>query len=514
MVVSNDFFPGGGALNGRRWAGKQLLESWAEASAEDPMVLGHTKPKELEQLLPILRNAGLKGPLHGLGLLDPKQFCKWGGLFLPDPSIGRWAQWRLQTTAASFSLIGQIHTLSTPAALSHLQDLVSEPVEPWDAVICSSTAGRSVVQAVMNDRQEQLLRRFGGSLEKALSKRPKLPVIPLPLPVGLMQEKLPDKLQARKELGLPRDAAVVLWLGRLSLFTKFDPWCTYAALQNVALKIDKPLYLIECGPDDTPQQVESFKSLRKLCPKVNFIRLGGANPVQEEIKYQALAASDIGISLVDNPQETFGLAVAEAMAAGIPIIASNWDGYRDLVRNGVDGFLIPTRWASSAENVSISMGWQQLTGISTFPAIAGCLAQLVQIDRAAAEMALITLFTDSSLLRAMGKSAKERAVNKFDNLKVLKKYSNLFMELNELRKSAPNESNKKLSPSIQIDPHRAFSCFSSDPSITSEPVSRDQLLSLPKPIYEGRQQLWELILQSAQEKDHSNLMGDFLKKHK
>ena len=30
---------------------------------------------------------------------------------------------------------------------------------------------------------------------------------------------------------------------------------------------------------------------------------------------QALAAADLALSLVDNPQETFGLSVAEAMAA-------------------------------------------------------------------------------------------------------------------------------------------------------------------------------------------------------
>ena len=46
--------------------------------------------------------------------------------FLPDPSIGRWAQWRQPVGSAAFSLIGQIHTLSTPAALGHLQDLVTD----------------------------------------------------------------------------------------------------------------------------------------------------------------------------------------------------------------------------------------------------------------------------------------------------------------------------------------------------------------------------------------------------
>ena len=95
---------------------------------------------------------------------------------------------------------------------------------------------------------------------------------------------------------------------------------------------------------------------------------------------QSLAAADVAISLVDNAQETFGLAVAEAMAAGLPLVVSDWSGYRDLVRNGIDGYLIPSAWATSAPHVSVSLGWQQFTGMQSFPAVAGALAQLVQID--------------------------------------------------------------------------------------------------------------------------------------
>ena len=34
--------------------------------------------------------------------------------FLPDPSIGRWAQWRQPVGSAAFSLIGQIHASQPP----------------------------------------------------------------------------------------------------------------------------------------------------------------------------------------------------------------------------------------------------------------------------------------------------------------------------------------------------------------------------------------------------------------
>ena len=123
----------------------------------------------------------------------------------------------------------------------------------------------------------------------------------------------------RHKLGIDSNHAVVIWLGRLSLLTKIDPWPTYAVLERVARQLGRPLVFIECGPDDKPSSHEALESLRRLCPSVRFLRLGGDEPVSEELKRQALTAADLAISLVDNPQN-FGLAVAEAMAAGLPLV--------------------------------------------------------------------------------------------------------------------------------------------------------------------------------------------------
>ena len=367
----------------------------------------------LEHLHPWLNSQGFSGELHALGLLDPEPCKRWGGFFLPDPSIGRWAQWRQPVGSAAFSLIGQIHTLSTPAVLGHLQDLVTEPVQPWDAVICSSRAGRDAVEQVLDSREEQIQLRTGADSEHLRSHRPRLPVIPLPLPSESLKPAIVTIGPGPNQLEIDTSHAVVIWLGRLSLLTKIDPWPTYAVLERVARQLGRPLVFIECGPDDKPSLIRPFERLRRLCPSVRFLRLGGDEPVSEELKRQALTAADLAISLVDNPQETFGLAVAEAMAAGLPLVAADWSGYRDLVRDGIDGFLIPSAWASSASSLSVSLGWQQFTGIQSFPAVAGALAQLVQIDMAAAEKALLTLLTQPAMARAMGSAAACRAREMF-----------------------------------------------------------------------------------------------------
>ena len=62
-------------------------------------------------------------------------------------------------------------------------------------------------------------------------------------------------------------------------------------------------------------------------------RVGGMNQAKEEAKVDSLNAANIFISLSDNIQETFGLTVIEAMAAELPCIVSDWNGYKDLIKN-------------------------------------------------------------------------------------------------------------------------------------------------------------------------------------
>lgn len=61
-------------------------------------------------------------------------------------------------------------------------------------------------------------------------------------------------------------------------------------------------------------------------------------------KYKILAASDIFINATTCTSENFPISNLEAMACGLPIIATDWAGNKETVREGVNGYLIDVRY--------------------------------------------------------------------------------------------------------------------------------------------------------------------------
>jgi phosphatidylinositol alpha-mannosyltransferase len=62
--------------------------------------------------------------------------------------------------------------------------------------------------------------------------------------------------------------------------------------------------------------------------------------VSDERKHAALAGADLLVA-PSLGGESFGMVLTEAFAAGTPVVASDIAGYRDVVRDGADGVLVP-----------------------------------------------------------------------------------------------------------------------------------------------------------------------------
>src|SRR6266704_1069334 len=59
---------------------------------------------------------------------------------------------------------------------------------------------------------------------------------------------------------------------------------------------------------------------------------------KQDAVYEKLAAADL--FLLPSQLESFGLAALEAMACEVPVIATNVGGVPEVVKHGVDGFLV------------------------------------------------------------------------------------------------------------------------------------------------------------------------------
>lgn len=446
-------------LMGRHAAGEGFLRGWALHGGFDVL---HTQVGDLRHAKVFAQETaaqGWQGKVHVHRLDQPETLSAVGGVILPGPMLAppAWHR-RSRGLAGNHSVIGLTHTTASASALDNIGEVLTAPLEEWDALICTSQAVKSMVIRTLGDHADYLSQRF--SIPSGAPFRlPQLPVIPLGVECDryAAQPELRREWRDRLAIG-PQDVAV-LFMGRLSFHAKAHPMAMYMALQEArsALPDGARLHLIEAGWFASDAIRQAFQdAATMLCPDIIRHVLDGRQP---EVRDGIWQAADIFCSLSDNIQETFGLTPIEAMAAGLPCVVSDWNGYKETVRDGIDGFRIPT-WMPPPP-IGREMAERHAIGMDSYDLYCGVTCQYVSVDVDRTAQAFRALIADPALRRRMGDAGRRHCRERFDWRVVIGAYKHLMVELAARRAAAKPSPAPRPGTAwpLRPDPFRSFAHY-------------------------------------------------------
>jgi glycosyltransferase involved in cell wall biosynthesis len=226
-------------------------------------------------------------------------------------------------------VLGIVHAVPGPSATG-LYHALQADLLAQDAIVATSRAGEAAIRTA-----------FADVASRSRRPHPDIRLIPLGVHAGMFDAV--DAQAARASLHLPASRLVILSVGRLDDGYKADLEPLLSTLRRLAPDHDVHLVLAGTDREGYGDRLESLACTYDIADRLTLVR---DFPLEQ--KPTLYAAADIFVSIPNNAQETFGLCLLEAMASGLPVVASDWSGYRDIVVNGESGFLVETSWPDQA----------------------------------------------------------------------------------------------------------------------------------------------------------------------
>lgn len=373
-------------------------------------------------------------------------------LFTPGPNIHNLIGTR-EASGGQAPIIGVIHSLNHATQLRAVAALLLSPVREHDAILCSSTAGHRAFSSMIRVAQCRL--RTAGLSE--LQPFPRLPIIPLGINTAEFAQTPRDSCRA--DFGIATGDCVLLYVGRFGATTKADLFPLLLVLSRL-IRLHPHARLVLAG-DDTYQRLaadcRSFAEALGCAARVSVV----PNPSSDE-KKRLYAAADIFVSPADSLQETFGLSIIEAMASGLPVVASDWDGYRDIVEPEVTGLLIPTALPDYRGSFSYVRSTGSLNSVDL-------IAATTVVDLPSLERGLSRLIVNSEERERLGLHARARTLALFDWAVILRSYEALW---DELARAAKRSDGATASAAPDLDTYDYVDVFAHYASRVIDPSER------------------------------------------
>ncbi len=152
----------------------------------------------------------------------------------------------------------------------------------------------------------------------------------------------------RRKLELPPDGLLVGTVGEVNPLKGHEDFVRAAAI--VAGRFPESRFII-AGEDTSPTK-EHLGALQRLIVELGLEkrvhRFGWLDDIAD-----LYCALDLFVSA--SHSESFGLAIAEAMACGIPVVATATEGAGEIIEDGVTGVLVPIGDANSLAEAIIPL---------------------------------------------------------------------------------------------------------------------------------------------------------------
>jgi glycosyltransferase involved in cell wall biosynthesis len=170
-------------------------------------------------------------------------------------------------------------------------------------------------------------------LRKALERTPERVI---EMPNGVDTDAFspgPDSGGLLAELGIPADAVVaafVATLDRAHHFKRLD-----VAIEALARTRSRDVHIVVAGGGELLDGFKAQASRAGVGSRVHFL-----DRVPHGELPDVLRASDLFV-LTTEPPESFGIVLIEALACGLPAVATDYPGVRAVIDEGETGFLVP-----------------------------------------------------------------------------------------------------------------------------------------------------------------------------